>query len=70
MIMGSHRDTTTQMTDNQIQVLVTLTYLVGKATGYGTLVQGMPDTDTVHQRRATDTCIVVEFIHHARVGYK
>ena len=70
MLMGGHRDTTTQMTDNQIQVLIALAYLVSKTSGNGALVQGVPDTDTIHQGRTADTRIIVEFIHHTWVGNK
>ena len=70
MFVGSDGDTSSHVTDNQVEVLILLADLSGIATSDSTLVQGMPDTDTVHQWRAADTGIVIELIHHTRVGDK
>ena len=47
-----------------------LSYLGRIPAGYGALVQGMPNTDAVHEWRTGDTGIVVELINHTRIGYK
>ena len=50
--MNGNGDTTTHVTDNQVQVFVTLAYLSGIAASDGPLVKGVPDADAIHQRRA------------------
>ena len=49
MVVGSHRDAAAHVTDDEVEVFVPTAYLIGKAAGYGALVKGVPDTDTVHQ---------------------
>ena len=70
LLVGCHRDTTTHVTDNQIQVFILLTNLRGITTSDGALVQGMPDADAVHQGRTRDTGIVIEFIDDTWIGDK
>ena len=58
------------MADDEVQVFVSFAYLVGIAARDGTLVERMPYTDAVHERRPADACQRREFVYHARVGYE
>ena len=66
--MGCNGDTTSHVTDNQVQILILLSDTCCITARNGSLIQGMPDTDAFHQRRTRDTGIVVEFIHYTRIS--
>ena len=70
VVVGRHADAAAHVADDEVQVFILLAYLLGKATGDGTLVQGMPDADASHERRTADTGIVVQLVDNARISNK
>ena len=56
------------MADDEVQVFILFTYLIGKTSGDGALIQSVPDADAVHERRSADASIIVQFVNHTRIG--
>ena len=68
VVVSRHTDATTEMADDEVQVFVVLANLLGEAAGDGSLVQGVPDADAVHQWRPADAGVVVQLVDDAGVG--
>ena len=51
MVMGSHGDASSKMADDEIEVFVAFTYLLSETSRNSSLVECVPDTDTVHEWR-------------------
>ena len=65
-----HRNAATQMADNQVQVFVSGVVLGSISPGDGTLVQGMPNGDTWHQRRTRNAGYFIQLIHYTGICNK
>ena len=68
MFVGCHRDASSQVAYDEVDVFVASACLLGKTAGNGALVECVPNADARHEGRATDASLGQKFVDHAGVG--
>ena len=68
VLVGRDGNAAAEMADDEVEVFISLPYLLREAVGDGPLVQGVPDADARHDGRTADTGQRRQLVHHARVG--